>query len=133
MERKRTADQIAEGIARVCERIAQIRATLERGEPQGVRDLDRLLAALSDGADPSAHLEAVHRALRRAQDANGVFGSTRDGAMSYLAGIDDSVGEPVLLCPREVAPCARFAWPGRDAGQHCHVTGGPLRRATLAP
>jgi hypothetical protein len=76
----------------------------------------------------------VHRALRRAQDAVGVFGHTRDASMSYLAGIDgDRPGEPVLLCPNEDWPCARFAWPDRGSGPLCHVTGGPLRRATLAP
>ncbi|MDA1359529.1 hypothetical protein O1R50_07845 [Glycomyces luteolus] len=130
---RRTADQIAEGIARVCEHIGQIRGTLERGPAGGLQDLGRLLAALSEGTDPSEPLEAVHRALRRAQDAVGVFGHTRDASMSYLAGIDyGAAGEPVLLCPREDLPCARFAWPGTGSG-FCHIAGGPLRRTTLGP
>ncbi|THV26459.1 hypothetical protein [Glycomyces paridis] len=133
MAGKRTAEQIAGGIARVCEHIGPIRETLERGPDGGPLDLDRLLTALRAGADPAVQLEAVHRALRRAQDAVGVFGHTRDGSMLALAGIADGGGEPVLLCPRDTAPCARFAWPSRDMVQYCHVSGGPLRRTTLLP
>lgn len=129
----RTAEQIADGIARVCESAEEIRATLEQGPADGPRRLDELLGVLRDGSDPADPLEEVHRALRRARDAAGVFGATRDGAMANLAGIDaERPGEPVLLCPRAAHPCARYAWPVAGRTPVCHVTGDPLRRTTLA-
>jgi hypothetical protein len=120
-------------MSRVCENIGQIRATLEHGPADGLRRLEELLAALRDGTDPTELLEAVHRALRQAQDAVGVFGGTRGASVATLAGIDaDRPGEPVLLCPRAVHPCARYAWPEADGTPVCHVTAAPLRRTTLA-
>jgi hypothetical protein len=128
----RTAEQIADGLAHVCENIGHIRATLERGPADGPRRLDELLAALRDGRDPAGLLEAVHRALRRAQDVVGVFGGIRDASMVTLAGIDaEPPGEPVLLCPRAGHPCTRYAWPGPDSTPVCQVTGAPLQRSTL--
>lgn len=128
----RSSEQVADAIAYVCENIGHIRATLNRGPEDGRRALDELLAVLRDGADPADPLEAVHRALRRAQDAFGVFGRNRDA--SKLAGIQrDRPREPVLLCPRASHPCTRYAWPGGDHTPVCAVTDAPLRRATLAP
>ncbi|KAA9158557.1 hypothetical protein FPZ12_022205 [Amycolatopsis acidicola] len=130
----RSGEEIAEAVAYVCEHGDSLRATLAGGPAEGLRQLDELLAALRAGADPAEHLEAVHRALRRAQDALGVFGRTRDASMITLAGIErDRPHEPVLLCPRASHPCARFAWPGRGEPPVCEVTGAHLRRATLAP
>jgi hypothetical protein len=129
---RRTAEEIADGIALVCENVEDIRAKLERGPADDLRQLDELLTALHDGTDPADLLETVHRALRRAQDAMGVFGRVRDASMVTLAGIDAEVpGEPVLLCPRADHPCARYAWPGPESTPVCHVTGSPLRRTTL--
>ena len=130
----RSTEQVADAIAYVCENLAAIRTTLNRGPADGPRQFDELLAALSSGEDPVDLLEMVHRALRRAQDAVGVFGRNRDGSMTTLAGIHrDRPREPVLLCPRASHPCARFAWPDRGDRPLCAVTGTPLRRATLAP
>ena len=124
----RSPEEIADAIAFICANTGQIRATLARDPVP----LDVLLAALRDGGDPAEPLETVHRALRRAQDALGVFGRTRDG--SALAGISrDRPREPVLLCPRADHPCTRFAWPDRSEPAVCAVTGTPLRRTTLAP
>lgn len=135
MERgNRSAEQVADAIAYVCENIGHIRATLNRGPAEGRREFDELLAVLRDGSDPADLLEAVHRALRRAQDAVGVFGRTRDPSMVRLAGIPhDRPREPVLLCPRADHPCARYAWPSGGDTPVCAVTDAPLRRATLAP
>ncbi|MGW3247395.1 hypothetical protein [Streptomyces sp. NPDC001070] len=129
---RRTTEQIADGIARVCENAERMRATLEPGPADDLRRLEELLIALHDGTDPADLLETVHRALRRAQDAMGVFGSVRDASTVTLAGIDAGLpGEPVLLCPRAGHPCARYAWPGPEGTPVCHVTGTPLRRTTL--
>lgn len=128
----RSTEEVADAIAYVCENIGHIRATVNRGPEDGRRELDELLAVLRDGSDPVDLLEAVHRALRRAQDAVGVFGRNRDA--SKLAGVQhDRPREPVLLCPRAGHPCTRYAWPGGDDTPVCTVTGTPLRRATLAP
>lgn len=132
----RSSEQVADAIAYVCENIGPIRATLAGGPADGPRRFDELLAALRDGADPVDLLEAVHHALRQAQDALGVFGRNRDGAksMTTLAGIErDRPHEPVLLCPRADHPCARHVWPDRGATPVCAVTDTPLRRAMLAP
>lgn len=129
----RTPEQIADGIAYVCEHIGHIRATLERGPAQGIRQFDELLAALRDGAAPADLLVAVHRALRTAQDALGIFGDTRDASALNLIGTPDLPREPVLLCPRPSHPCARYACPAPGSTPVCHVTGAPLRRAALAP
>lgn len=129
----RTAEQIADGIARLCENIGQIRSTLEHGPADGQRQLDELLAALRDGTNPADLLEAVHDALRRAQDALGIFGRIRDASMVTPTGIKaEPPREPVLLCPRAGHPCTRSAWPAPESTPLCHVTGGPLRRTTLA-
>jgi hypothetical protein len=130
----RSTEQVADAIAYVCENIAHIRATLNRGPADGLRQFDELLAALCGGTDPVDLLETVHRTLRRAQDAVGVFGRNRDASMTTLAGIQrDRPREPVLLCPRVGHPCARYAWPARGDIPLCAVTDAPLRRATLAP
>ena len=130
----RSTEQVADAIAYVCENIAQIRATLTRGSADGPCQFDELLAALRSGADPVDLLETVHRALRRAQDATGLFGRNRDASMTTLAGIHrDQPREPVLLCPRAGHPCARYAWPDRGDTPVCAVTDAPLRRATFAP
>ncbi|MFF4752163.1 hypothetical protein ACWD5R_10720 [Streptomyces sp. NPDC002514] len=131
--RSRTPEQIADGIAYVCENADQVRAALERGPADGPARLDALLAALRTGADPAAPLEAVHRALRAAQDALGVFGRTRDVSMLTPAGLaTDRPYEPVLLCPRADHPCARYAWPEPDRVPVCRVLETDLRRTTLA-
>ncbi|MFG1815447.1 hypothetical protein ACGFIF_16880 [Kribbella sp. NPDC049174] len=107
---------------------------MTRGPADGLRQFDELLAALCDGADPVDLLETVHRTLRQAQDAVGVFGRNRDASMTTLAGIHrDRPREPVLLCPRAGHPCTRFAWPDRGDVPLCAVTDAPLRRTTLAP
>jgi hypothetical protein len=130
----RSTEQLADAIAYVCENVARIRETLDRGPADGPARLDELLAALRAGTDPVDLLEAVHRALRRAQDAIGVFGRTRDAAMTTLAGIHrNHPRESVLLCPRVGHPCARYAWPDRTDIPRCAVTDTPLRRATLSP
>ena len=129
----RSTEQVADAIAYVCENLAQLRATLNHGPVDGPRQFDELLAALRSGSDPVDLLEAVHRALRRAQDAVGVFGRNRDASMTTLAGIRDHPREPVLLCPRVSHPCARYAWPDRGDLPLCAVTDAPLRRTTLAP
>ncbi|MFJ4849657.1 MULTISPECIES: hypothetical protein [unclassified Streptomyces] len=128
---RRTAEEIADGIALVCENVEGIRAKLERGPADDLRQLDELLTALHDGTDPADLLETVHRALRRAQDAMGVFGRVRDASMVTVAGIPIVPGESVLLCPRAEHPCARYAWPGPESRPVCHVTGSSLRRTTL--
>ncbi|MFD2415704.1 hypothetical protein [Amycolatopsis pigmentata] len=130
----RSAEEIADAVAYVCEHVDSLRTTLTSGPADGPRRLDELLTALRDEADPADHLEAVHRALRRARDALGVFGRNRDAPMATLAGVErDRPHEPVLLCPRASRPCARFAWPGRGEAPVCVVTGAHLRRTTLAP
>ncbi|NBH09415.1 hypothetical protein, partial [Amycolatopsis sp. SID8362] len=94
-----SAEQIADAVAYVCENATRIRETLERGPVGGTARLDELFTALRAGNDAGEPLEAVHRALRRAQDAAGVFGRTRDAAMTSLAGIRrDHPRETVLLC-----------------------------------
>lgn len=126
----RSTEQIAEAIAYVCENIGPIRTTLAGGAEDGRRQFDELLAALRDETDPVDLLEAVHRALRQAHDALGVFGRNRDASMTKVIGIESP--EPVLLCPRGGRPCARYAWPGQGSAR-CEVTDAPLRRARLAP
>ncbi|MFD3558191.1 hypothetical protein ACFWVU_00750 [Streptomyces sp. NPDC058686] len=130
---RRTAEQIADGIAQFCENIERTRATLARAPADGTRLLDELLDALRNGTDPSEQLEAVHHALRRGQDAIGVFGRTRDISMATPPGIPPArTDEPVLLCPRADNPCTRYGWPTPGSTHVCHVTGTPLRRSTLA-
>jgi hypothetical protein len=132
--RTRSAEQVAEAIAYICENLAQIREALNRGPADGPTRLDELLAALRTETDPIQALETVHRALRRAQDAVGVFGRNRDAAMATLTGIHRVYQrESVLLCPRAEHPCARYAWPDRTDIPRCAVTEAPLRRATLSP
>lgn len=128
-----TPEQVAEGVAYVCENVERIRATLQRGPEHGPQALGELLAALRDAADPVGPLQAVHHALRRAGDALGILGRTRDASMVTLAGIGAGrPREPVLLCPRASQPCARYAWPEPGVTVVCHVTGVPLRGTTLA-
>ncbi|WP_405866520.1 MULTISPECIES: hypothetical protein [unclassified Streptomyces] len=129
----RTPEQIAVGLAYVCEHVDQVRTTLEQGPADGPARLDELVAALRAGEDPTALLDVVHRALREAQDALGVFGRTRASSMLTSAGIAAGAPyEPILLCPRSAHPCARYAWPG-NGSRVCRVSGESLRRSTLDP
>lgn len=130
---RRTAEQIADGIAQFCENFERTQATLARGPEDGPRLLDELLDALRSGTEPSEQLEAVHHALRRGQDASGIFGRTRDTSMVTPPGIAPArTDEPVLLCPRADHPCTRYSWPAPGSTYVCQVTGTPLRRSTLA-
>ncbi|MDQ0989627.1 hypothetical protein [Streptomyces sp. V3I7] len=131
---RRTPEHIAEGLAYVCENVDVVRATLDRGPAGGPARLDELLAALRAGENPTALLDGVHRALRAAQDANGVFGRTRSSSMVTAAGVAPGPPyEPVLLCPRSDHPCARYAWPGPGGVPECRVSGEALRLTTLTP
>ncbi|HVV11951.1 hypothetical protein [Amycolatopsis sp.] len=122
----RSREQIADAVAYVCENAGPLRASLAGSTAE--QHLDELLAALRDGTDPAELLESVHRGLRQAGDALGVFGRNRDA--TTLAGLErNRFHEPVLLCPRAAHACTRFAWPDHSAV--CAVTGSPLRRATL--
>lgn len=132
--RARTAMQIADGLAYVCEHVDQVRATLTRGPSGGLPRLDALLAALRNGEDPTAPLGELHRALLAAHDALGVFGRARDASMLTTPGIPaDRPYVPVVLCPRTDHPCARFAWPEPGGTPVCKVVGDPLRHTTLTP
>ena len=133
-EAERSAEQVADAVDYVCGHLGQVRAVLVgKG---GAGPLDAALSDLRDGRDPRPSLENLHRALRVAGDALGVYGHARN---LTVAG-DDEFAHPeaVFLCPRDAFPCARFTWPSAVASRtatgtapHCEITGRPLRRDTV--
>ena len=68
----RLADAVADGIAYVCDNLADIRRRLERDGDSLV--LDRLLTALRSGEDPAGPVDDLNTALQAAGDALGVYG-----------------------------------------------------------
>ena len=70
--------EVRAAVARVCAEEPQMRASLERGGDAS--PLDRLIAAVREGAELSELLDELHTALQRCGDAVGVFGPARHGA-----------------------------------------------------
>jgi len=74
-EEQMRSDELTEvraAVARVCSEEPQMRASLERAGDAS--PLDRLIAAVRDGAELSELLNELHAALQRCGDAVGVFG-----------------------------------------------------------
>jgi hypothetical protein len=129
---RRSPEQIAEGLAYVCAHVDEIRRTLLAGTEADANPIDDLLAALRSGTDPVPLLEDLHHALRRAQDAPGIFGHCSHRGTLTAAGVNSTTrAMPILLCPRDLNPCIRHQWPAEGDSPTCDVTGQPLRRASL--
>ncbi|TRV81501.1 hypothetical protein FKN01_03355 [Streptomyces sp. 130] len=127
---ERSTAEIADAVGYVCRRQLQLRQVLASGP--GVAALDAVIGVLRAGGDPRQSLDDLHRALREAGDALGVFGRSR--GLFDLAGSDRYARqEPVLLCPQGGAhyPCARFAFPAPGVTPRCEVSGEPLRRDVI--
>ncbi|GAA2025809.1 hypothetical protein GCM10009839_25070 [Catenulispora yoronensis] len=124
---ERSADQVADAVDYVCRYVEQVRAVLAAEGSAGV--LDVVISALQNGEDPRASLEDLHRALRVAGDALGIYGHARG---LTPAGVDRYARpEAVFLCPRNEYPCARFAWPSSGVIPRCKISDEPLRRDTV--
>lgn len=114
-------------IAYVCAEFQGLHAGLEAHSTEGAAPLERLLAALRAGADPTAPLEALHEALLAAGDAAGIHGQTRG---LHPIGVGAATpDEWVLLCP--TGQCSRHAWPDDPEAPHCRIGDLPLRREPL--
>ncbi|MGW6404482.1 hypothetical protein [Streptomyces sp. NPDC055134] len=114
-------------IAYVCTQLDRMREDLRAYGRQGAEPLERVVAAVRAGQDPTASLDALHEALLFAGDAAGVRGQGRG-----LFPIGVSAQRPddwVLLCP--TGQCARHAWPDAQEPAGCRITGQPLRRERL--
>jgi hypothetical protein len=119
--------ELREDVAYLCDQLGHIRATLEAHSREGTAPLERLLAALRDGADLSAPLDALHEALLAAGDAAGIHGRTR-GLTPH--GVNPAMpDEWVLLCPTD--QCSRFKWPDGPEASRCRISDQPLRRERL--
>lgn len=130
---ERSAEQVADAVDYVCGHLRQVRAALAAGS--GANPLDAVIGDIREGCDPRPSLEKLHRALRIAGDALGVYGHVRN---LTVAGVDRFARpDTVFLCPREAYPCARFKWPSSgapsptDAAPRCEITGEPLHRDTV--
>jgi hypothetical protein len=117
-------DPVGDATAYVCGHLDDIRWQLERSGDSNI--LDDLLAALHDGGDVAAGLDALHDALQRGGDALGVYGNARSALPRSLG--DFAAGRPaetVYLCPGR--RCARYRWPEPGAGPpQCAVDGAPM-------
>ncbi|MFF5338426.1 hypothetical protein [Streptomyces sp. NPDC013181] len=126
---ERSTAEIADAVEYVCRHQGRLREVL--GSGPGAAPLDAVVGVLRAGGDPRQSLADLHRALRVAGDALGVFGRSR-GSWD-LAGSDRYARqEPVLLCPQgTLYPCARFAFPAPGVTPRCEVSGEPLRRDVI--
>ncbi|MEU9620813.1 MULTISPECIES: hypothetical protein [unclassified Streptomyces] len=116
-----------EEIAYVCDQLEHIGAALEMYGPAGRAPLEHLLAALRDGEDPAAPLDALHEALLAAGDAAGIHGRAR--GLNPQGVTPATPDEWVLLCPAH--QCSRHTWPDGPAAPRCRISGLPLRRERL--
>lgn len=126
----RSADQVARGLAYVCEH----RLYIERTIAESSADQRAALARLADptaATDVAADLEKIHRALRTARDALGIYGQASTRGLVHPAGVEQELFEPVLRCPRRQYPCTRFAQPGPGTASRCELTGMELERGEL--
>ncbi|WP_125591706.1 hypothetical protein [Amycolatopsis balhimycina] len=113
-----------ERVAYVCVQSDRIRAVLETHGPDGAAPLERTLAALRDGEETTAPLDALHDALLVAGDAAGINGRAR-GLTPH--GVSPAMpDEWVLLCPMH--HCSRYTWPSGPELPRCTISGQPLRR-----
>lgn len=113
-----------ERVAYVCVQLDRIRAALEAHGCDGAAPLERVLAALGDGEETTAPLDALHEALLVAGDAAGINGRVR-GLTPH--GVDPGMpDEWVLLCPMQ--QCSRYAWPSGPELPRCTISGLPLYR-----
>ncbi|MGW1761540.1 hypothetical protein [Streptomyces mirabilis] len=114
-------------VAYVCGQLERIRADLEMHSAQGAAPVERLLAVLRAGEDPTALLDALHEALLAAGDAAGIHGRAR--GLNPI-GADPAVpGKWVLLCPS--GQCSRYCWPDGPDAPRCRINDQPLRRERL--
>lgn len=128
----RPTDQIARGLAYVCQHMDYIRAVTAR-RPAAQRAALARLADPASRSDALADLETLHRALRSAGDAMGIFGQEGVRSLLHPVGVDQDESEPVLRCPQAHRPCTRFAQPGPGAAPRCELTGSPLALGELRP
>jgi len=125
------SDQVADGIAYVCDNLADIRTCLKSdGDPLV---LDRLLAALRSGQDVAGPLDDLNTALQAAGVSMGVYGDTRGGAGPGTS--PQGIGPPrpaevVYLCPGSL--CSRYWLPDPSAAVPlCALEGEPLHAERL--
>ncbi|MFF5494442.1 hypothetical protein [Streptomyces aquilus] len=126
----RSADQVARGLAYVCEH----RSYIERTIAQSSDEQRAALTRLTDPAgttDVAADLEKIHRALRTARDSLGVYGQAGVRGLVHPVGVEQEPFEPVLRCPRREYSCTRFAQPGPGAVSRCELTDMELVRGEL--
>lgn len=115
-------------LAYVCAELERIHTDLETHSTTGVEPLERLIAALSAGTDPTAPLDALHEALLAAGDAAGINGRADRGLNPI--GIGPALpAEWVLLCPS--GQCSRHCWPEGPDAPRCRISDQPLRRERL--
>jgi hypothetical protein len=126
----RTADQIARGLAYVCEYRKHLE-TIIAGRPAAQRAALTRLTDPAGSAEVAVDLETVHKALRSAGDGKGIFGQEGVRSLIHPVGVDQDDSEPVLRCPRLRHPCTRFAQPNLGTNPSCDLTGKPLARGDL--
>ncbi|MER5907853.1 hypothetical protein ABT150_48935 [Streptomyces mirabilis] len=122
-------------LAAMCGHLDEIRRDL-RSVPGGDDGpVERVLAAVRDGADVAGALDGLHAVLQAGGDPWGLDGYADDG--SGLRGIwpdgiaRPSPGEHVYLCPAD--RCTRSWWPRRatEPVPECGMSGAALRRKRL--
>jgi hypothetical protein len=128
----RTEEDVADGLSYICGHLDHIRARVA-GTSAGAAALDSVLAALREARNPAAALEDLHRSLRAAGDALGVFGNVRGGTdLVTPPGVESAGGsEFVYVCPRDAHPCTRYVWPSAATDPRCEVSDQELRRVAL--
>lgn len=127
--------EVADAVARVCTEEPHIRTRLDRAGDTA--PLDRLIAAVRDGAPVTEPLDELHAALQRCGDALGVYGATR--RRGYRSAVPVGMGDPrpvevVFLCPR--GTCSRTWRPDPSTSPSTPPTcrlhdGEPLRWTRL--
>jgi hypothetical protein len=127
---RRPSNDIARGLAYVCEHRKHVESTIT-GRPAAQRAALTRLTDPTRSADMAADLETVHKALRSAGDAKGIFGQDSVRSLIHPTGIDRDRPEVVLHCPRLDHPCTRFAQPVPGRADRCELTGSPLVRSEL--
>lgn len=114
-------------VAYVCQQLERLRAALEAYGADGATPLERLIAALRAGENPSTSLERLHQALLAIGDAAGVHGGER--SLNPIGAGPTGLEESVLLCP--MGRCSRYSWPDGLDAPNCHISDQPLRTERL--
>jgi hypothetical protein len=119
------ADRVAAAIGYVCGHLVEIRDNL--ADLGDAAPLDKLLAAVRDGSDPTGPLDRLHKTLQASGDVLGVYVDPSRAVGPRPVGIaPPGPSEVVFLCPH--LRCSRYSWPrpGGDAAPACEIDDTPM-------